>query len=51
MTRKPGNLLGVVWVGIFRRKRPVRRTALFYDGVLFGRVWDLLSQEGRSFLR
>lgn len=25
MMRKPGDLLGVVWVGIFRRKRPVRR--------------------------
>ena len=31
MMRKPGNLLDMVWVGIFRRKRPVRRMAPLYQ--------------------
>lgn len=32
MKRKPGDLLGTVWMGIFRRKGPVRRAALLDGG-------------------
>jgi len=28
LTHKPGDLLDLVWIGIFRRKNPIRRTAL-----------------------
>ena len=36
MTRKPGDLLDAVWVGIFRRKKPVRRLVPLYGG---GLIW------------
>ena len=46
-TREPGNLPGVVWMGIFRRKNPVRRAALPDSGggsvlACLGRACSLL---------
>ena len=51
MKRKPGDLLGTVWIGIFRRKGPVRRAALLDGGGYILVCLGLALSGGRSFLR
>lgn len=52
MMRKPGNLLGVVWIGIFRRKGSVRRTIpVSLPGIVSRMLGTGLSGVAGPFLR